>query len=164
MWRAGLNGGRWGGMEAQQDSYIRAVALGNEILRGVVGSVCHGTSLGEAADRDEMGIFIEPLEYVCGLTSIDHYIYRDAAEGERSGPGDLDLTLYSLRKYCRLTAGGNPSTAILLWLPSYIYKGYWGGATHRDPRCIHQPPGWQKISWVFDKPKAEPDGRPQPKG
>src|SRR5690606_26019385 len=43
-------------------------------------------------------------------------------EGVRSQPGDLDLTLYSLRKFCRLAAKGNPSVLILLWLPSYIKR------------------------------------------
>lgn len=96
------------------------IALGNEILRGVVGSTAHGTAIDGQDDRDEMGVFIEPPEYVCGLSSCDHYIYRDQPEGVRSQPGDLDLTLYSLRKFCRLAEQGNPSVVILLWLPQHI--------------------------------------------
>jgi predicted nucleotidyltransferase len=69
-----------------------------------------------------MGVFIEPPDHVCGLHPIDHYIYRDQPEGMRSQPGDLDLTLYSLRKFCRLAAQGNPSILILLWLPEYIIQ------------------------------------------
>lgn len=97
----------------------REIALGNEILRGVVGSTTHGTAIEGQDDRDEMGVFIEPPENVCGLTPVDHYIYRDQPEGVRSQPGDLDLTLYSLRKFCRLAAQGNPSVMMLLWLPVY---------------------------------------------
>lgn len=93
-----------------------------EILRGVVGSTCHGTAIEGQDDRDEMGVFVEPAVNVCGLSSLDHYIYRDQPEGARSQPGDLDLTLYSLRKFCRLAAKGNPSVLILLWLPSYIKR------------------------------------------
>lgn len=96
------------------------VALSNEILRGVVGSTALGTALEGTDDRDEMGVFIEPPANVCGLTPCDHYIQRDQPEGVRSQPGDLDLTLYSLRKYCRLAAQGNPSVLILLWLPTHI--------------------------------------------
>ena len=96
------------------------VALGNEILRGVVGSTAHGTAIDGQDDRDEMGVFVEPPEHVCGLASCDHYIYRDKPEGVRSGPGDLDLTMYSLRKFCRLAADGNPTVIVLLWLPSHI--------------------------------------------
>lgn len=106
----------------------RDVALRNEILRGVVGSTSHGTALEGQDDRDEMGVFIEPERYVCGLRSCDHYIYRDQPEGVRSQPGDLDLTLYSLRKFCRLAAQGNPSVLVLLWLPSHEIKTELGQA------------------------------------
>jgi uncharacterized protein len=100
----------------------RSVALDNEILRGVVGSTSHGTAIEGQDDRDEMGIFVEPPEYVCGLVPCDHYIYRDQPEGVRNQPGDLDLTMYSLRKFCRLAAQGNPSVVLVLWLPTYICK------------------------------------------
>lgn len=98
------------------------IAIRNEILRGVVGSTSHGTAIEGQDDRDEMGVFIEPPANVCGLTSCDHYIYRDQPEGKRSQPGDLDLTMYSLRKFCYLATKGNPSVVILLWLPSHIIK------------------------------------------
>ena len=100
----------------------RNIALGNEILRGVVGSTAHGTAIEGQDDRDEMGVFIEPPAAVCGLTPCDHYIYRDKPDGVRSEAGDLDLTMYSLRKFCRLATQGNPSILLLLWLPDYINR------------------------------------------
>lgn len=100
----------------------REIALGNEVLRGVVGSTAHGTAVDGQDDRDEMGVFVEPAEFVCGLSPCEHYIYRDKPDGVRSGPGDLDLALYSLRKFCGLAAKGNPSILVLLWLPEYIVK------------------------------------------
>lgn len=106
----------------------REIALSNEILRGVVGSTAHGTAVDGQDDRDEMGVFIETPEHVCGLTPCDHYIYRDQPEGVRSQPGDLDLTMYSLRKFCRLAEQGNPSVVILLWLPQHIVKTELGAA------------------------------------
>ena len=96
------------------------IALGNTILRGIVGSTASGTSLDGQEDRDEMGIFIEPAINVCGLTPIDHYMYRSKPDGVRSEPGDLDLSMYSLRKFCRLAAKGNPSVLMLLYLPEYL--------------------------------------------
>lgn len=101
-------------------------ALKNEILRGVVGSTAHGTAVEGQDDRDEMGVFVEAPEHVCGLKSLDHYIYRDKPEGVRSEAGDLDLTMYSLRKFCRLAEQGNPSVVILLWLPQHITKTHLG--------------------------------------
>lgn len=100
----------------------REIAMDNEILRGVVGSTSHGTAIDGQDDRDEMAVFIEPPEYVCGLRPLDHYIYRDKPEGVRSEAGDLDLTMYSLRKFCRLAEQGNPSVVILLWLPDHIVR------------------------------------------
>jgi uncharacterized protein len=104
----------------------RDIALGNEILRGVVGSTAHGTAIEGQDDRDEMAVFVEPAEFVCGLVPCDHYIYRDQPEGVRSGPGDLDLTMYSLRKFSRLATQGNPSVVILLWLPEYVGRNALG--------------------------------------
>jgi predicted nucleotidyltransferase len=99
---------------------VRDVALSNEILRGVVGSTSHGTAVEGQDDRDEMGVFIEPPQHVCGLAPVEHYVYRDQPEGVRSQPGDLDLVMYSLRKFCRLATQGNPSVILLLWLPGHV--------------------------------------------
>jgi len=93
--------------------------LENTILRGVVGSTVHGLAIEGQDDRDEMGIFIESPTQVCGLIPFDHFIQRDQPKGVRSQPGDLDLTLYSLRKFCRLAIKGNPSVLLLLYLPKY---------------------------------------------
>ena len=38
-------------------------------------------------------------------------------EGARSGAGDLDLVIYSLRKWARLAAQGNPTVLLLLFVP-----------------------------------------------
>jgi hypothetical protein len=104
----------------EEPDWRRDVALRGEILRGVVGSTAHGTGMDGHEDRDEMGVCIEPPEAVCGLRQFEQYIYRDKPEGVRSGPGDLDLVIYGLRKFCRLAAQGNPSVVLLLWLPEYI--------------------------------------------
>lgn len=81
----------------------REAVFENEILRGVVGSTCHGTAIDGQDDRDEMGIFIESAENVCGLTPLDHYIYRDKPEGVRSEAGDLDLFVCILNQWpCRV--------------------------------------------------------------
>jgi len=97
----------------------RDIALNNEILRTVVGSGVHGIALEGFDDRDEMGIFIESASIVIGLDrSQDHYVWRTQPEGARSGPGDTDLIIYSLRKWLRLAIKGNPTVLIPLWCPS----------------------------------------------
>lgn len=102
----------------------RAQAEASTILRGVVGSTVHGLNIEDGVeDRDEMGICIEPIEEAIGVNApFEQFIYRSAAEREgrhdaRSMGGDLDLTIYSLRKYVRLALKGNPTILLLLFVP-----------------------------------------------
>lgn len=87
------------------------------ILRAVVGSTVHGTNVTDQGDRDEIGIAIEPREYVIGLRHWETTVLRTAPEGQKSGPGDLDLHIHSLRKFCRLAAKGNPTILLPLFVP-----------------------------------------------
>lgn len=87
------------------------------ILRATVGSTAHGLHLLGTDDRDEMGVCIEPPERMLGLQNFEQYIQRDQSEGVPSQPGDLDLVVYSLRKYVKLAAAGNPTILILLFAP-----------------------------------------------
>jgi len=107
------------------------IAARGLILRGSVGSTAHGLHLAGTDDRDEMGIAVEPPDRVIGLTDFEQHIHRTAEERLRHNPsadqrshgrtppsqaGDLDLTVYSLRKYTRLAANGNPTVQILLFV------------------------------------------------
>ena len=100
------------------------------ILKSEVGSVAHGINIEGKDDTDHMAICIEPVELAVGLQRFEHYIYRTAEERVRHDPeadqrragqqpksqaGDLDLVVYSLRKYCGLAAAGNPSILVLLF-------------------------------------------------
>lgn len=103
----------------------RAEAERCTILRGIVGSRVHGLHIEDGLeDRDEMGICIEPLSAAMGVHApFEQYIYRTAAEreGRHDAPsrgGDLDLTIYSLRKYLRLALKGNPTILLLLFSPA----------------------------------------------
>lgn len=94
------------------------VALENEILRTVAGSGVHGIAIEGTDDRDEMGVFIEEPRTTIGTDQpMEHYIYRTQPEGARSGPGDVDLVIYALRKYLRLAAKGNPTALLPLYAP-----------------------------------------------
>jgi hypothetical protein len=64
-----------------------------------------------------MGICVEPPQYVVGLGKFEQYIFRTQPEGHRSGPGDLDLIVYSLRKWVRLALSGNPTVLLPLFVP-----------------------------------------------
>jgi predicted nucleotidyltransferase len=86
------------------------------ILRGLVGSTVHGLANPGTDDRDEMGVCVEPPQYIAGLRPFEHWVYRTQPEGAPSGPGDLDLTIYGLRKYCRMALKGSPTVLLLLFI------------------------------------------------
>ena len=62
----------------------RAIAEPNTVLLGLVGSTVHGVTVDSADDRDEMGICIEPPEYVVGLRPFAQWVFRTQPEGARS--------------------------------------------------------------------------------
>lgn len=102
----------------------REQAEASTILRGIVGSRVHGLHIEDGLeDRDEMGICLEPIEEAIGIHApFEQFIYRSAAEreGRQDAPsqgGDLDLTIYSLRKYVRLALKGNPTILLLMFAP-----------------------------------------------
>lgn len=116
------------------------------ILRGSVGSTAHGLHLAGTDDRDEMGIAVEPPERIIGLTEFEQHIHRTAEERLKHSPGadqrrhgrtppsragDLDLTVYSLRKYVRLAANGNPTVQILLFVKP-LFSNRFGARLRRN--------------------------------
>jgi hypothetical protein len=99
----------------------RRAALAGEILRGLVGSTAHGMELPGTDDRDETGVFLEPAAHVAGIRPpLDTFQSRTQPDGARSGYGDVDLVLYSLRHFLRLATAGNPSILVLLFTPTLI--------------------------------------------
>lgn len=87
------------------------------IFLSEVGSGLHGVTVEGTDDHDEMGLCIEPPSCVIGLEKFDQYQWRSQPENVRSGPGDTDHVTYSLRKWARLAAAGNPTVLLLLFTP-----------------------------------------------
>jgi hypothetical protein len=89
------------------------------ILLVEVGSTAHGTGLPGGEDNDELGVVVETAEEVLGLDERGRttVMQRTQPEGARSGPGDTDRTLHSLRRFVRLAASGNPSILMTFWAP-----------------------------------------------
>lgn len=113
----------------------RRIAEDGLILRTQVGSGVHGTAVSGQDDRDEMGICLEPPEFVTGLARVPagtdttgptvafeqyerHTVWDDPGGlANRSGAGDLDVIIYSARKWCRLALEGNPTVLLVLFVP-----------------------------------------------
>lgn len=91
----------------------------NTILLVEVGSTAHGTGIPGGEDHDELGVVVEDPEHVLGLdeSGFRTVMQRTKPEGSRSGPGDIDRTLHSLRRFVRLAASGNPSVLMSFWAP-----------------------------------------------
>jgi hypothetical protein len=115
------------------------------VLRAQVGSGVHGTSISGQDDRDEMGICLEPPRFVTGLAQVPagrsttatvpfaqyhrHTAWdRPGGLANRSGAGDLDVVIYSARKWARLALAGNPSVLLLLFVPDaeVVYRNEMG--------------------------------------
>jgi hypothetical protein len=89
------------------------------ILLVEVGSTAHGTGLPGGEDHDEMGVVVESLDELVGVKGygMRSVMLRTQPEGVRSGPGDTDRTLHSLRRFLYLAAIGNPSILMTFWAP-----------------------------------------------
>lgn len=110
----------------------RLLAEAGTVLRTRIGGVVHGTSSEGTGDRDELGLCLEPEEFVTGAArvltpggrSIPFERYevhtawtRSRGHRERSGPGDLDLVIHTARRWAVMAAAGNPSVLLPLWVP-----------------------------------------------
>jgi hypothetical protein len=113
----------------------RSVAEKGMILRVQVGSGVHGTSITGQDDRDEMGLCLEPPQFITGLAHVPngtgglapsvrfeqyerHTAWdRPGGLANRSGAGDLDVIIYSARKWARLALAGNPTVLLVLFVP-----------------------------------------------
>jgi predicted nucleotidyltransferase len=71
------------------------------------GSELHGAKVGKTDDLDIYGVFVEKPEVALGLTPRDHFVWSTASDERRNGPEDVDLTLYSMRRWADLAAKGN---------------------------------------------------------
>lgn len=109
------------------------------IVRAQVGSGVLGTSISGQDDRDEMGVCLEPSRYVTGLARVANGVRfeqyerhtawdRPGGVANRSGTGDLDVVVYSARKWCRLALDGNPTVLLLLFVPDseVVYRNGFG--------------------------------------
>jgi uncharacterized protein len=113
----------------------QAIAEAGMILRAQVGSGVHGTAVAGQDDRDELGICLEPPQFITGLARVPngtaglgpsvlfeqyerHTAWdRTGGVAERSGAGDLDVVIYSARKWARLALDGNPTVLLVLFVP-----------------------------------------------
>jgi predicted nucleotidyltransferase len=81
----------------------------------VGGSELHGAKVGETDDTDIYGVYIEDPVHALGLTPREHFVWSTAGHDRRNGPDDVDVTLYSLRKWAGMAAKGNATALHFLF-------------------------------------------------
>jgi predicted nucleotidyltransferase len=97
----------------------------------VGGSELHGAKVQGTDDLDIYGAYIEPPELVLGLESLPHYVWSTAGNDRRNGPADVDVTLYSLRKWAGLACKGNPTALHFLFADGTMRSPTWPLITKR---------------------------------
>lgn len=126
------------------------------IVEAEYGSRAIGTAT-EDSDHDVMGIFIEPREYVTGIEAIETTIENTAPEGQRSGRGDTDTTLYPLRKWAGLAARGNPTVLSILFTPPDLLRSQtptWEHISQHRNLFVSQEAGWRFLGYAQGQRKA----------
>jgi uncharacterized protein len=100
----------------------------------VGGSELHGAKVKNTDDLDIYGVYLEPPELVLGLDKKDFYVWSTAGNERRNGPDDIDVCLYSLRKWAGLAAKGNPTALHFLFSRDYAPRPEpWGSVLkHKD--------------------------------
>jgi hypothetical protein len=88
----------------------------------VGGSELHGAKVKDTDDLDIYGVYLEPPELVLGLDKQDFYVWSTAGNERRNTADDIDVCLYSLRKWAGLAAKGNPTALHFLFSRNYTLK------------------------------------------
>src|SRR5215471_17984592 len=92
----------------------------------VGGSELHGAKVGATDDTDLYGVYIEDPEHALGLSPREHYVWSTAGDDRRNGPDDVDVTLYSLRKWAGMAAKSNATALHFLFAePHEVSPGTW---------------------------------------
>jgi len=102
------------------DLVARIAASGFEPVESLVhifvgGSELHGAKVGATDDLDLYGIFIDPPTSELGIDPREHFVWSTAGDERRNGPDDVDVTLYSLRRWAALAAKGNATALHFLF-------------------------------------------------
>jgi len=117
------------------------------------GSELHGAKLGSTDDVDVYGLFIEPPERALGLEALEHFVWSTAGSDRRNTADDVDLTLYSLRKWAKLAAKGNPTALHFLFAPNDLAHPTWKRINDRRSAFLSRSCAPQFVGFADDQLK-----------
>lgn len=91
--------------------------LNNRILEIVSGSHLYGTAV-ETSDKDYVGIFLPPIEYLLGFKKVEEadLSVKSKAEDGKNTQKAIDRKLYEFRKFVQLASENNPNILEILFV------------------------------------------------
>jgi predicted nucleotidyltransferase len=96
----------------------------NLIMAFIGGSEAHGAKIGATDDTDWYGVFLETPEKMIGLDREEFFVFTTGGKVGGNGPDDVDVCLYSLRKWAGMAVKGNPS-ALHFAFAKEAYRTKW---------------------------------------
>lgn len=97
--------------------------LNSTIHLFIGGSEAHGAKLSSHSDFDLFGVYVPPMEEVIGIHNVaEHFVWSTAGDKKRNGPTDIDMNMYSIRKWARMCTTGNPAALEFLFVNSIAPK------------------------------------------
>lgn len=97
----------------------------NLIQAFVGGSQLHGAKVGATDDTDWYGVFIEPPARMIGLDRDEFFVFTTGGKLGGNGPDDVDVCLYSLRKWAGMAVKGNPSALHFVFATAHYTTRWW---------------------------------------
>lgn len=97
----------------------------NLIQAFIGGSQLHGAKVDGTDDTDWYGVFIEPPETMIGLDRDEHFVFTTGGKEGGNGPSDVDVCLYSLRKWAGMAVKGNPSALHFVFAAEEFSTAAW---------------------------------------
>ncbi len=85
----------------------------------------HGAKVDGTDDTDWYGVFIEPPAKMIGLDRDEHFVFTTGGKLGGNGPQDVDVCLYSLRKWAGMAAKGNPSALHFVFAKETFSTPWW---------------------------------------
>lgn len=118
----------------------------------VGGSELHGAKVGETDDTDLYGVYVESTEHALGLDPREHFVWSTAGDERRNGPDDVDVTLYSLRKWAGMAAKGNATALHFLFAePSEVDPKIWQKIQSRSQLFLSRSSAKQFLGFANDQ-------------
>jgi len=84
----------------------------------------HGASVG-SDDHDYYAVYLEPPVVKLGLRPVEHHVWSTSDNTRKNTRDDIDLVMYSLTKFARLAAGGNPTILHFLFVRNALGPNPW---------------------------------------